>query len=84
MLNVFLRLKQEQPALFAQAALKPTAQPSSTALSYAAQQARGERPYGAGPFTGQLGPFASEEDAAAACRVLEAADIQCVGRPEGK
>jgi hypothetical protein len=86
MLNVFLRLKQEQPALFDRAALKPigTAQPPSTALSYAAQQARGERPYGAGPFTGQLGPFASKEDAAAACRALEAADIQCISRPEGK
>jgi hypothetical protein len=28
-------------------------------------------------YTAQLGPFGSEEDAAAACRVLEAADIRC-------
>ncbi len=30
-------------------------------------------------YTAQLGPFASEKDAAAACLALEAADIRCLG-----
>ena len=29
-------------------------------------------------YTAQVGPFASEKDAAAACRVLQAADIRCL------
>jgi hypothetical protein len=35
-------------------------------------------------YTAQVGPFASEKDAAAVCRALEAADIQCLGQPEGR
>jgi len=31
-------------------------------------------------YTAQVGPFASEKDAAAVCRALEAADIQCLGQ----
>ena len=31
-------------------------------------------------YSAQLGPFASEKDAAAMCRALEAADIQCLGQ----
>jgi hypothetical protein len=30
-------------------------------------------------YTAEIGPFASIEDAAAVCRALEAADIQCRG-----
>ena len=31
-------------------------------------------------YTAQVGPFASEKDAAAACRVLQAADIRCLAQ----
>ena len=31
-------------------------------------------------YSARLGPFASEKDAAAVCRALEAADIQCLGQ----
>ena len=31
-------------------------------------------------YTAQVGPFASEKDAAAVCRVLQAADIRCLGQ----
>jgi hypothetical protein len=34
-------------------------------------------------YTAQLGPFGSEKDAAAVCRALEAAAIQCRGEREG-
>jgi hypothetical protein len=34
-------------------------------------------------YTAQVGPFASEKDAAAVCRVLQAADIRCLGQREG-
>src|SRR5262245_14430928 len=79
-LAVFRRLQQEEPALFAQAALKLIDRRSPlTASRYTAE--RRSEAFG---LTGQLGPFASKEDAAAACRALEAADIQCIGRPEGR
>src|SRR6516165_4697232 len=35
-------------------------------------------------YTAQVGPFASEKDAAAACRVLQAADIRCLSQREGR
>jgi hypothetical protein len=93
-LNVFLRLKQEQPALFGQAAIKRVDAGLQTGvagdparrggpLAYTAERAK-ELHGQLGSFTGQLGPFASEEDAAAACRALEAADIQCFGQREGR
>jgi hypothetical protein len=31
-------------------------------------------------YTAQVGPFASEKDAAAVCRVLQATDIRCIGQ----
>lgn len=34
-------------------------------------------------YTAQVGPFASEKDAAAVCRALETADIQCLGQRKG-
>jgi hypothetical protein len=35
-------------------------------------------------YTAQVGPFASEKDAAAVCRAFEAADVQCLSQPDGR
>jgi hypothetical protein len=75
-LAVFRRLQEEQPSLFGQATLKHWNLwlQNSGAVRVAAQVFLPQ-------FTAQVGPFASEEDAAAACRVLQAAaDIRCLGR----
>jgi hypothetical protein len=68
-LAVLRMLQQEQPTLFGQAILKRTNPP----LGAERVQARRELQ----SYTAQVGPFASEKDAAAACQALAAADIRC-------
>jgi hypothetical protein len=69
---MFRRLQQENPTLFGQATLKPL-----PAQAGQAQRVGDRGPQG---YTAEIGPFASEKDAAALCRALEAADIQCLGQ----
>ena len=73
-LAVFRRLQQEQPILFGQAILKRidlgalgTATPAAGSTGDPARR----------PYTADIGPFASEKDAATACQALAAADIRC-------
>ncbi len=69
-LEVFRRLRREQPTLFGQVGFIPNnmggvgvggVRPPPTSQSY----------------TALVGPFASEKDVAAACQALAAADIRC-------
>jgi hypothetical protein len=84
-LAVFRRLQQEQPTLFGQATLKPLREnPLGRATPYVAAPARIDVDRRPQSFTAQIGPFASEQDAAAVCRALEAENIQCIGQPEGR
>ena len=84
-LAIFRRLQQEQPTLFGQATLKPLREnPIGSATPYVAAPARIDVDRRPQSFTAQIGPFASEQDAAAVCRALEAENIQCIGQPEGR
>jgi hypothetical protein len=78
-LAVFRRLQQEHPTLFGLATLKPLLAQGAQGAARPARIDRGQQSY-----TGQVDLFASEKDAAAVCRALEVADIQCLGKPEGK
>jgi hypothetical protein len=82
-LAVFRRLQEEQPSLFGQATLKrtdpnkpaETTRPRIPVASTVPLEVQSYRMI----YTAQVGPFASVKDAEAACRVLQAADIRCVG-----
>src|SRR5215468_3294276 len=65
-LAVFRRLQQEQPTLFGQASLKRLG-PGETSVAVSIGDPARQ------PYTADIGPFASEKDAAAACEALLAA-----------
>ena len=67
-LAIFRRLQQEQPTLFGQPKLKRIDAPLMRAQRVEDRLKS---------YTAQVGPFASEKDAAAACLALAAADIRC-------
>jgi hypothetical protein len=84
---VFSRLQKEHPVLLGQATLKPLRPNISRSAPSSGDSRINLRPAHVDrvdpepqSFTAQIGPFASEEDAAAVCRALEAADIQCLGQ----
>jgi hypothetical protein len=80
-LAVFRRLQEEQPSLFGQATLKRTNpnRPAETIISSTTASTLPPKLDLRMIYTAQVGPFASVKDAEAACRVLQAADIRCVG-----
>src|SRR5262249_25922614 len=82
----FRRLQQERPTLFGQAILKridppPFVKRIDPSLLWQPETQASNRVQvrprpGLQSYTAQVGPFASEKDAAAACQALAAADIQ--------